>query len=300
MFTESASNSRFGWMHGDHAHRFAELWRAAVTPDVQALLMDGLHDADVSHLLASVRAPTLVLQREKRGADIARRIAAGIPDTRVVIFDGTSAAPYLPDGEEIWAEISGFIGIESGPAAVAQPDAVAGVRTILFTDIVGHTGMMQRLGDARGRDVLREHERITRETLKAHGGAELKTLGDGFMASFGSVTAAVECAIALQRAFEGVGSPPTDASPAIGGRERTQIRIGLNAGEPIEEDGDLFGSAVILAARVAAQAGAGEILIPETVRGLVAGKGFVFDERGEAALKGFEEAVRLYEVRWRP
>ena len=206
MFTESASNSRFGWLHGDHAHRFAELWRAAVTPEVQALLMDGLHDADVSQMLASVKAPTLVLQREKRGTDVARRIAAGIPNARVAIFDGTSAAPYLPHGDEIWAEIAGFIGIEGGTAAAA-PAASGGVRTVLFTDIVGHTEMMHRLGDERGRDVLREHERITRETLKTHGGAEVKTMGDGFMASFVSVTKALECAIALQRAFAGAITP---------------------------------------------------------------------------------------------
>ena len=85
------------------------------------------------------------------------------------------------------------------PASTAQRPAV---RTVLFTDLVGHTEMMPRLGDEKGRDVLREHERITREVLKANGGTEVKTMGDGFMASFGSVTKAVECAVALQRAFE--------------------------------------------------------------------------------------------------
>ena len=134
---------------------------------------------------------------------------------------------------------------------------------MLFTDIVGHTEMMQRLGDAKGRDVLREHERITRETLKAHGGAEVKTMGDGFMASFGSVTSAMECAIALQRAF----AAHTESMP-----EPLHVRVGLNAGEPIEEDGDLFGATVILASRIAAKAGAGEILVPDTVRGLLSGK----------------------------
>jgi class 3 adenylate cyclase len=179
------------------------------------------------------------------------------------------------------------------------------IRTVLFTDIVGHTEMMQRLGDAPGRDVLREHERITRETLKQHGGAEVKTMGDGFMASFGSVTSAMECAIALQRAFAGALTPPFGhPSPTRGEAEREvgeqlSIRIGLNAGEPIEEDGDLFGATVILASRIAAQAGAGEILVPETVRGLLSGKSFVYSDRGEFAMKGFDDAVRLYEVRWR-
>jgi class 3 adenylate cyclase len=160
---------------------------------------------------------------------------------------------------------------------------------VLFTDLVGHTEMMQRLGDAKGRDVLRQHEQLTRATLKDHGGHEVKTMGDGFMASFGGVTAAVDCAIALQRAFVAQGSAA----------ERLQVRVGLNAGEPIAEDGDLFGATVILASRICQRAGAGEILVPETVRGLLTGKSFVFSDRGEFAAKGFDDAVRLYEVRWR-
>jgi class 3 adenylate cyclase len=151
--------------------------------------------------------------------------------------------------------------------------------------------MMRRLGDDRGREVLREHERITRDLLKEYGGAEVKTMGDGFMASFASVTKAMDCAIALQRAFN--QSP----SPLVG--EGLGVRAGLNAGEPIEEDGDLFGSTVIMASRVAAKAGAGEILIPEPLRHLLTGKSYVYADRGETMLKGFEDAVRLYEVRWR-
>jgi class 3 adenylate cyclase len=115
-------------------------------------------------------------------------------------------------------------------------------------------------------------------------------MGDGFMASFGSVTSAMDCAIALQRAF-------TSYSQSM--PEPLQVRVGLNAGEPIEEDGDLFGSTVIMASRIAAQAGAGEILIPEPLRHLLAGKSYVYTDRGEIMLKGFEDAVRLYEVRWR-
>ena len=154
--------------------------------------------------------------------------------------------------------------------------------------------MMQRLGDEHGRDVLREHERITREALLAHGGSEVKTMGDGFMASFGSVTQAMDCAIALQRAFAAHNADvgPTHASPL-------HVRVGLNAGEPIAEEGDLFGATVILAARIAAKAEGGEILIPEPVRHLLAGKSFTFADRGEFAMKGFDDAVRLYEVRWR-
>jgi class 3 adenylate cyclase len=161
-----------------------------------------------------------------------------------------------------------------------------GIRTVLFTDLVGHTEMMQRLGDERGREVLRDHERITRDLLKQYGGTEKRTDGDGFMASFASVTKAMDCAIALQRAFAAHEGEPL------------QVRVGLNAGEPIEEDGDLFGSTVIMASRIAAHAGAGEILIPEPLRHLLTGKSYVYADRGATRLKGFEDAVRIYEVRW--
>jgi class 3 adenylate cyclase len=148
--------------------------------------------------------------------------------------------------------------------------------------------MMQRLGDARGRDVLREHERISREALRTHGGTEVKTIGDSFMASFPSAQKAVECAIALQRAFDGADCAG----------ERLRIRVGINAGEPIAEEDDLFGSSVILASRAKEKAAGGEIFVTDVVRQLVSGKGFLFSDRGEMEMKGFEEPVRLYEVRW--
>lgn len=142
------------------------------------------------------------------------------------------------------------------------------------------------MGDEQGRKVLREHEQITREILKQRGGTEVKTMGDGFMASFGSATKAVECAVALQRSFT-----ERDGEPL-------SVRVGLNAGEPIEEDGDLFGATVILASRVAAQAAGGEILVTDTVRGLCTGKGFGFADRGEFVPKGFEDPVRIFSVQW--
>ncbi len=120
-------------------------------------------------------------------------------------------------------------------------------------------------------------------------------MGDGFMASFSSATKALDCAIATQRAF-------AEHNQSAG--EPINVRIGLNAGEPIAEDDpggrrDLFGTAVNMAARVAAKADAGEILAADVVRQLVAGKDFLFADRGDTELRGFEDPVRLYEVRWR-
>jgi class 3 adenylate cyclase len=130
---------------------------------------------------------------------------------------------------------------------------------------------------------------MVRDALRAHGGAEVKAMGDGFMASFSSAMRALECAINVQRSF---------AQHNETAAESIRVRIGLNAGEPIAEDEDLFGTAVILAARIAAKAEGGEILASDVVRQLVAGKGFLFADRGEVALRGFEDPVRLYEVHW--
>jgi class 3 adenylate cyclase len=199
----------------------------------------------------------------------------------------------LVDG--LWADdpvglstrVAEFINADAPKRATRERNVASGVRTVLFTDLVGHTEMMQRLGDAKGRVVLRDHERITRETLKRYGGIEIKADGDSFMVSFASVANAVECAIALQRAFAAREGEPLN------------VRMGLSAGEPIEDGGDLFGATVILAARIKDEAAAGEILISDTVRGLLAGKGFAFADRGEFVPKGFDGAVRLFEVRWR-
>ena len=243
-------------------------------------------------LLPRVAVPTLVIHRRGDAMvpfELGRELAAGIPGARFLPLDGRNHAP-LAEADVVVLEtmanaIAEFIG--SPPASAAAPHVPSGLVAVLFTDLVGHTQMMSRLGDAKGRDVLREHEVITRQMLKANGGTEVKTMGDGFMASFGSVTKAVECAVALQRAFaEREGEP-------------LNVRVGLNAGEPIEEDGDLFGATVILASRIAAKAEGGEILVADTVRGLCSGKVFLFADRGEFVAKGFQEPVRVYEVRWR-
>ena len=231
-----------------------------------------------------------------------QKLAAGIPNARFVPLEGTIHNPHLGDTEAVIGAIDEFLGEGAEVAAEPKPVAAGDIHTILFTDVEGSTALTQRLGDARARDLLRQHERIVREALKSHGGAEVKTMGDGFMASFSSATKALECAIAMQRAFAewnaGRGGSRTAPAP-----EPIRVRIGLNAGEPIAEDdpagrSDLFGTAVNLAARIAAQAAGGEVLASDVVRQLVAGKEFLFADRGETSLRGFEDPVRLYEVRW--
>jgi class 3 adenylate cyclase len=237
---------------------------------------------------AGLTIPTLIMQRVDDPTftlEIGRSMAARIPGARLVplpadaLFGGAAVASAVET-------VVNFLRENVSPADRREA-TLTPFRTVLFTDLVGHTEMMSRLGDERGRAILRQHEEITRNVLKEHGGTEVKTMGDGFMASFGSVTKAVECAIALQRAFA-----ERDGEPL-------SVRVGLNAGEPIEEDGDLFGATVILASRIAAKAEGGEILVADTVRGLCSGKGFLFADRGEFVAKGFEEPVRVYGVSWR-
>jgi len=294
IFTETMASFSFGFSAGEQAHRFAAIIRESITQEgLQAVLAGP--DADVTELLPQVSSPTLVLHSRDApipSVDAARGLASRIPNARLVLLEGGAGSPALGDSEAVHSAIDEFLGDE---VPTTTPDAPGAFRTILFTDVEGSTALTDRLGDAKARDLLHEHERITREALKAHGGSEVKTMGDGFMASFGSATNALECAITLQSAFaqhnESTGEP-------------INVRIGLNAGEPIAEDdpggrGDLFGTAVNMAARIAAKAEGGEILASNVVRELVAGKNFLFNDRGETELRGFEDPVRLFEVRWR-
>ena len=153
------------------------------------------------------------------------------------------------------------------------------------------TALRQRLGDAQAQEVLRTHNTIVRDALSPQSGREIKHTGDGIMASFPSASGALECAIAIQR---GVAAH-TEQEPET----PLRVYIGLNAGEPIVEERDLFGTSVDLAKRICDQAEPGQILASLVVRELAAGKDFLFSDRGETALRGFEDPVRLFEVRWR-
>ena len=280
----------------DALRAFNELQRVSASADNVVGLMTAVLDIDVRPLLPQVTVPTLVIHRRGDTAipfESGRELATGIPGARLLSLDGRNHTflPNEPGGAVMAKAMYEFLeaGEEARAARGAPSREPGGLVTILFTDVEGSTALTQRLGDAGARDVLRRHERIVREALRAHGGSEVKALGDGFMASFSSATRALECAIATQRAF---------AEHNESAEEPIWVRIGLNAGEPIAEAEDLFGTAVNLAARIAAQAEGGEILVANVIRELAAGKGFLFSDRGEVALRGFEDPVRLFEVRW--
>ena len=292
-YTEMVAHVLLGWSAGEPARRFAELMRESITQETSRVVLGAAMQFDVTALLPELRAATLVLQRRQLAfpdVDIARGLASRIPDARLAVIEGDSLLPAVGDVDGVLTAIDEFLGEDEEATAASEAPEPGAFRTILFTDMEGSTALTQRLGDAKARELLREHERMVREALKAHSGSEVKTMGDGFMASFSSATKALECAIAMQRAF---------AEHNQSAEEPITVRVGLNAGEPIAEDEDLFGTAVNRAARITATAEGGQILTSDTVRGLVAGKKFLFSDRGETELRGFDEPVRLYEVRWR-
>lgn len=183
--------------------------------------------------------------------------------------------------------VGSFMGAILEPA-LGEPFAHTAFRAILFTDIEGSTAHTMRAGDRRAIGLLRAHDAIVRAALGTHGGREVKHTGDGIMASFTSVTRAVECAIEIQSRV---------AERNAGAPEALSLRMAISCGEPVTEEGDLFGAAVELAARLCANGAAGGILVSSAVREVCLGKGFEFDDLGAAELKGFDEPVRRYGVR---
>jgi class 3 adenylate cyclase len=301
--------TKFGWGRDDPAYRqifasgfipdggpeemrwFNDICRVSASPENAVRFMETFDQIDVQALLPEIKAPTLVFHaRDERRVpyEWGRKLAAGITGARLVTLD--SRNHILLENEPAWAEflkeVRSFLGVSQHRDRAFSEN----VKTILFTDIEGSTALTQKLGDKEARALLREHERHVRRALATHGGSEIKTMGDGFMASFPSATRALECAIAVQRAA-------TEQSKESG--IELKVRAGLNTGEPIAEEGDLFGTAVILAKRIADEADGGEVLVSDVVRQLVAGRGFTFSDRGSSTLRGFEDPVRLFELRWR-
>jgi class 3 adenylate cyclase len=193
--------------------------------------------------------------------------------------------------------VAAFLGRVADPTPVDTNESLADLidgafRAIMFTDLEGSTLMTTTFGDSHALHLLHVHNAITRNALREAGGQEVKHTGDGIMASFADVPQAVLCAIAIQRAF----AEHNRQHPG----EEIHLRIGISAGEPIEEDGDFFGNTVQLAARLCAHAGADQILVPDEVHALCQDVELSFSEAGEFVPKGFEQPVRVYIVNWQP
>ena len=293
-FTETLAHVMFGWSEGEQARRVAALTRESITRETWQVMSLAARADDVTALLPQIKSPTLVFHRRQipfPTVDIARGLASRIPEARLVLLEGTSPIPLLEDLDAVVTAIDELPGEGEEAAAGAEALVPGGLVTILFTDMESSTATRQRLGDAKAQELVRIHNTIVREALKAHGGSETKHTGDGIMASFTTASSALACAIAIQQSVAAHKEEHPDSPLGV--------YIGLNAGEPIAEEGDLFGTTIDLAARICDHAQPGQILASDVVRQLAAGKDFLFADLGGTELRGFEDPVRLYELRWR-
>lgn len=256
---------------------FGKLQTAAMTPRDAVAFMRVGHDIDVRDVVPTVRVPTLIVHRVDDPichVENARYLAANIPGARYVELPGSLHIPWAGSGDEILAEVREFLtGVREAP----EPNRV--LATVLFTDIVGSSERATELGDRRWRELLEAHHAAVRRELERFRGREVDTAGDGFLASFDGPARAIRSARATVDAVRSIG---------------LEIRAGVHTGECEVIGEKLAGIAVHIGARVAGQAGPGEVLVSSTVRDLVAGSGLEFEDRGQTALKGIPGEWRLF------
>lgn len=261
---------------------WARLERLSMTPSGAAAVMRLNAEIDVRDVLSQVRVPTLVLGRTGDPAipiEAAQYLADQIPGAALKVLEGEAHLPFLShaDADALVDEVEEFL--TGNRQAAPEPDRV--LATVLFTDIVASTERAAELGDRRWQELLSEHHRLVREQLERHRGREVKTLGDGFLATFDGPGRAIRCARAVVQAVGQLG---------------LDVRAGLHTGECQIHDGDVAGIAVHIGARVGASAEPGEVLVSSTVKDLVVGSGFEFADRGARPLKGVPGEWRLYAV----
>jgi class 3 adenylate cyclase len=254
--------------------------RLGASPSACANLMKMNREIDISGILGSIRVPTLVLHRTDDaaiGVEVGRYLASHIPNARYIEFPGADHMPMFGDNAEAIADAIGeFL---TGAKARDEHDTI--LATVLFTDIVGSTELAAALGDRRWRDLLVSHHRIVRRNIERFRGREIKSTGDGFLATFDGPARGVRCACSIQGELQSQGIP---------------IREGLHTGECELLSDDIGGLAVHIGARVASLAKAGEVLVSSTVKDLIAGAGLRFDSRGVHLLKGVPGEWSLFAV----
>ena len=252
---------------------FANWLRVGASPEIGLALNLAYAESDVRDVLTAIRVPTLVLYRVDDAEENAAEAAALISGARLERLDGS-------DGWGIFLSPEIVDRIEAFAATVdVEPEPESVLATVLFTDLVGSTAKAAELGDRGWRDLLAEHHALIRRELARHRGVELDTAGDGFFARFDGPARAIRCAGAIRDALAELG---------------LEVRAGLLAGECELLEGKVAGIAVVIGARVAAEARPGEVLVSQTVKDLVAGSGLVFEERGATELKGVPGEWRLH------
>jgi class 3 adenylate cyclase/esterase/lipase len=248
------------------------------TPSTAVAWLKMVGETDIRHVLPAISVPSLVLHRaEDRIMPVqhGRYLGEHIPGARYVELPRADHLWWI-DGDDILDEVESFLGGAPVPADIERALA-----TVLFTDIVDSTTRAAELGDRRWGDLVEEHDRLIRARLERFRGREVKTLGDGFLATFDGPGRAIRCAVDVRDAVRGLG---------------LELRAGLHTGECEVSGEDIRGIAVNIGARVGAHAGPGEVLVSQTVKDLVAGSGLGFEERGEHELKGVPGSWRLYSV----
>jgi class 3 adenylate cyclase len=252
--------------------------RGAMSPRSLKTLMLANVELDLREVLPVIGVPTLVLHRDGDVIPIegGRYVADHIPEARFVELHGDDHWPWVSDPDEVCDHVQEFV---TGHRSEPDPDRV--LATVMFTDIVGSTERANQLGDRRWRELLDAHEELTRTELGRHSGREVKTTGDGFLATFDGPARGIRCARAVAEKTESLGLP---------------IRAGLHTGECELREQDLGGIAVHIGARVMAQAGPGEVLVSRTVKDLTVGSDIGFEDRGEHELKGVPGEWQLFAV----
>ncbi len=242
--------------------------RSAASPQMAQTLVEMVIETDVRDLLPSVRVPTLVLHRAEEFIPVegARYIAERIPAARLVVLPGMDHLPFYGDADGYAEEIEEFLtGARHAPAS----DRI--LTTVMFTDIVASTERAATLGDARWRELVARHDELTRAELERHRGREVKTIGDGFLATFDGPARGIRCARAI-----------ADKVRALD----IELRTGLHTGECELVGDDISGMAVNIGARIGALAGADEVVVSSTVKDLVLGSGISFADRGTQRAQG--------------
>jgi len=257
---------------------WARLLRQGISQSGAAALIRLYTQVDIRDVLPTITVPTLVVHRTgDRMVPIgaARALAAGIPGAKLVELPGHDHVPIC-DPDQIIDEVEEFL---TGHRAEREPDRM--LATVMFTDIVDSTRRAAQLGDRGWRELLERHDQLMRRELERHRGREVKTIGDGFLATFDGPARGIRCATSVREAVRELG---------------IEIRAGLHTGEVEVMGDDIAGIAVNIGARVGAAAGPGEVLVSRTVTDLVAGSGIDFTDRGVHPLKGVPGDWHLYAV----
>ena len=254
--------------------------RYSASPKVAVAMWKLGAEVDVRGILSSIRVPTLVLHKENDRwikQEEGRYLASHIPNAKFVLLPGVDHIIWGDGQDRLVEEIEEFV-------TGVRPNQTyeRALLTVLFTDIVGSTRVASEKGDRQWKELLQKHHDVARNEFRRHGGTEVKSTGDGFLVSFTGPTPAIKCATTIRNRMAEVNLP---------------IRAGIHIGECNVRAGDLSGLAVHLASRLLAHAGQGEVVVSRTVKDILVGADFQFDDRGEVALRDIPGLWQIYAVR---